>query len=162
MALCIFMIICIVEATMFNEGSLNGNIPGSEIINDDYTLHNTILFAKSKNPTNITKNMNIKNRFNTYKYFNDLWVQDLENKVKKAYEKIKSKSDTDLTKETKKDFMSEFKIYENDSSTRNKDDHNLSINKAFTEDLTFGEKWVPSGKLIKNDLKKEILVSPHV
>ncbi|TBT99445.1 hypothetical protein CWI37_1342p0010 [Hamiltosporidium tvaerminnensis] len=118
--------------------------------------------------------MNIKDRFNTYKYFNDLWVQDVENKVKKAYEKIKSKSDTDFennmkikrrnkaTQKTKKDFMSEFKIYENDSSTRNKDDHNLSINKAFTEDLTFGEKWVPSGKLIKNDLKKEILVSPHV
>ncbi|TBU02590.1 hypothetical protein CWI37_0448p0010 [Hamiltosporidium tvaerminnensis] len=118
--------------------------------------------------------MNIKDRFNTYKYFNDLWVKDLENKVKKAYEKIKSNSDTDfdnnikikrrnkVIKKTKKDFMSEFKIYENDSPTRNKDNRNLSINKAFTEDITFGEKWVPSGKLIKNDLKKEIIFLPHV
>ncbi|TBT98615.1 hypothetical protein CWI37_1674p0020 [Hamiltosporidium tvaerminnensis] len=111
------MIIFIVESTLENGRFFNTVMPDSDI-------------ARYKNPKIVRKNIDTKDLFTLYKNSNDLWIKDIENKVKKSVEKIESNVDTDFDFDKtgrrnivphgiKKGVFFEFEIYEYNTPVKN-------------------------------------------
>ncbi|TBU02289.1 hypothetical protein CWI39_1113p0030 [Hamiltosporidium magnivora] len=114
------MIIFIVESTLENGRFFNTVMPDSDIVDYNRNLHHPI----------VRKNIDTKDLFTLYKNSNDLWIKDIENKVKKSVEKIESNVDTDFDFDKtgrrnivphgiKKGVFSEFEIYEYNTPVKN-------------------------------------------
>ncbi|TBU08709.1 hypothetical protein CWI39_0149p0040 [Hamiltosporidium magnivora] len=157
----ILIIAGIVEGTMLEGKSSTAKMPDSEIINLGYTCEHPIT----------KKNINIKNRFGKYKNSTDLWIKELEYKVKKTIEKIESNFDEDFDyngyvkrnnifpEENEKKVFSELKTYDNSSEKQGNSLHS-SLDNSFTDDIIFNNKDAHPGKTVKRNSKKQIIFYP--